>query len=391
MSLSATSEGDDSCPGPDGVTVLGVQFASIRSLFAPLRERSALMLVHVNDWLNVARCMVNPGAFVQMQRPAGLDWQEWRFPPGWAGRFAPWVMPILAKRVEQGWRRRGWKNPRLVVTFPYFLPAVRQLGGGRAIYYAVDNYQAYWPDRAAAVREQENALIRDAAATVAASSALSDWFRSRVPQAAGKIHYVPNDIRPDMTVPPRARGGDMMRYLGAKDGPVIGCYGNIASGYGIEFLVAVVEKLLDFKFLLMGQVVADGDATYRQAIAALESKPNVVMTGRLEEPGSVNVLHRCDVMVLPLPLTEQVRFSCPNRLWTYMATGKPIVSTPIPEVTKFGDLVYAAGDVDGFVEAVRRAAHENDPERARKRMQVAAEHTWPVLAQRMWSVVSATV
>ena len=389
---SALSEPSERSAEPDGITVLGVQFASIRSLFAPMRDRAKLMFIHLNDWLNVARCKLNSDAFVQMEALAGVDWREWRYPPGWANRLAPWIMPNVAARVERAWRARGWRNPRLVVTFPYFLPAVRALGAERVIYYAVDNYQAYWPDRAAAICERENELIREAAASVAASSALANWFRERVPEAAAKIHYLPNGISPAMipaAVVTNAVDDNRAQRFGQTNGPVVGCYGNIASGYGVEFLADVVERAPDFRFLLMGQVLSETNPSYRQAIAYLKKRPNVVMTGRLEEPASLQFLCQCDVMIVPLPLTDQVRYSCPNRLWTYMATGRPIVSTPIPEVTKFGELIYAATNIDEFVHALRCAAQENNPSMTEKRIAIAKQHTWPVLAQRMWSILSA--
>jgi teichuronic acid biosynthesis glycosyltransferase TuaH len=384
--------GQDRSAPPDGITVLGAQFASIKFLFAPLIGQVDLTFVHVNDWLNELRYRIRPGAFVQMEPLAGVDWQEWRFPPGWTNRWAPWVMPRLAERVERAWRQRGWKNPRLVITFPYFLPVARALGPERAVYYAVDNYQAYWPDRAAALCEQENELIKVAGASVATSSALSDWFRERVPTVAAKIHYLPNGVHGEMIAPaeevehgPLALDPKLVRHFGEANGPVVGHYGHVA--YDPEFLAAIVARLPDFRFLLMGQVLAG--KRYDKGIAHLRKCPNVVMTGRLREPGSLRSLRQCDIVVIPDPLDSQIQYCCPIRLWTFMATGRPVVSTPIPEVIKFGELIYPATTVDEFVDALVRAAQENTPSLVTKRIAIAQEHTWPVLAQRMWSILSS--
>ncbi len=366
---------------PDGITVLGVQFASIRSLFAPLIDRADLTFVHVNDWLNDLRYCFRPGAFVNVERLAGVDWREWRFPPGWTNRLAPWVMPRLANRIERAWREQGRKNPRLVVTFPYFLPLVRALGPERVIYYAVDNYQAYWPDRAAALCKQENELITDAAATIAASSALAEWFRARVPAAADRIHYLPNGVRPDMIC--ALEVGVAERSVSASP-PVVGYYGNIGSGSGIELLKTIIARLQDFRFLLIGQVLS------QDVVAQLSKFPNVIMTGHVEEPDSLRFLCQCNVMIIPMPLDDHGRYASPNRLWTYMATGRPIVSTPIPEVIKFSELVLVAADADEFVGALRRAADENDLRRTVKRLEIAKQHTWPVLSQRLWSIIGMT-
>jgi len=393
--LTSHPDRADAAHRPDGVTVLGVQFTSIKSLFAPLVDHADLMLIHVNDWLNELRYKFRRGAFVKVEPLSGTDWREWRLPPGWTNRGASWVMPRLVKRIERAWRERGWSNPRLVVTFPYFLPLARAVGPERLTYYAVDNYQAYWPDRATALYEQENELIEIAGASIVASSLLADWFRERVPSAAAKIHYLPNGVRPDMIPPPEtmrahslALEDNLAQCFGEANGPVIGYYGNIGSGYGIEFLAAIVARLPNFRFLLMGQVLSEHRSPYNEAVTYLRKCRNVSMTGHLQEPESLQFLRQCDVMIIPLPLTDQIRYSCPNRLWTYMASGRPIVSTPIPEVTKFGELVYVAANLDEFVGALGRAAQEYDPGLVTKRIEIAKQHTWPVLAERMWSILS---
>jgi teichuronic acid biosynthesis glycosyltransferase TuaH len=386
-----TSTAPQAAQAPDGITVLGVQFASIASLFGPLHDRADLSLIHVNDWLNVWRGRNRVDRFGP---PAGVDWQEWRFPPGWANRFAPWFMPNVARRILRTWRQRGWRNPRLVITFPYFLPVARKIGLHRTLYYAVDNYQAFWPDRAAIVAAQEDELIRGAAAIVATSSLLADWFKTRVPASSDKIHYIPNGISPPMLRPREAALEGPARLqprfaerFGDRTGPIVGHYSTIAPKYGVELLIATAERLPDFRFILMGQVVP-GPPDHTEAIAHLSSLPNVVMTGHLKEPGSRNVLWQCDIMIITVPMDELCIYTCPNRLWTFMATGRPIVSTPIPEVTKFGDLVYIGDSADDFVGALRAAAREHDRDRMIARIEIAKTHIWPVLADQMWSVLT---
>ena len=306
-------------------------------------------------------------------------------------------MPLVAKRVQQGWRRQGWRDPRLVVTLPYFLPVARELGFHRTVYYAVDNYQAdgyhaNWPKGAA--EAQENELIRNAVATLAASSELANWFRERAPSAAAKIHYLPNGARPDMILPseaiktgPLALRADLASRFGAATGPVVGVYGETSPGHGIEFLAAVVDRSPSFRFLVMGPVIEGLRGAGRETIERLRRCPNVVMTGHLREPESFEVLRQCDVMAMALSLDAHIYYTCPVRLWTYMATGRPIVSTPIPEVMKFGELVRFAADADEFALALRDAATERDADRAAKRIQVAKAHAWPALAQRLWEVL----
>lgn len=381
-------------PRIDGITVLGVQFASIASLFAPLQDRAGLSLVHVNDWLNVWRGQFRTGWQVQIAPPPDAEWHDWSFPPSWTNRFAGWVMPVLAKRIKRVWQSRGWRNPRLVVTFPYLEPVAREIGFDRTIYYAVDNYQAFWPARAAVVAAQEDQLIHSATATVATSALLADWFKQRVPSARHKIHCIPNGISSEMVRSTEAasRGPApleqrLAQRFGNRAGPVVGHYATIEPRYGIDLLLATAERLPDFRFLVMGQILP-GPKPYSQALARLAKLPNVMMAGRLQEPRSCDLLWQCDLMIIPVPIDAQSRYSCPNRLWTFMASGRPIVSTPIHEVAKFGDLVYIGDNIDALVGALQTAAAERDEARAAARIEIAERHTWSVLAEQMWSVLT---
>lgn len=375
---------------PDGITVLGAQYPSVVSLFAPLRDRVDLSLVHVNDWHNAWRGRNRIDSFAP---PAEVDWQEWRFPPGWANRFAPWFMPMVAKRIQQTWRQRGWRHPRLVVTFPYFLPAARDIGLEFTLYRALDNYQAYWPQRAATVARQEEELIRGTEATAVTSSSLAEWFKERVPGCSEKIHYIPNGISPLMVRSaeaalqgPAPLQGLVAERFGGRTGLIVGHYSTISPRYGAELLLAAAERLPEFRFVLMGQTVP-GPPDYMQTLARLAQMPNVLMTGHLKEPHSRDVLWQCDLMIIPIPMDDLGIYGCPNRLWTFMATGRPIVSTPMPEVAKFGNLVYLGDGVEEIVAALRAAAQERDHARILARIEIAKKHVWPVLADKMWSVM----
>jgi hypothetical protein len=48
-----------------------------------------------------------------------------------------------------------------------------------------------------------------------------------------------------------------------------------------------------------------------------------------------------------------------------------------------------SADADEFASALRRAADENDLRRTAERLEIARQHTWPVLAEQMgWSIIS---
>ena len=74
------------------------------------------------------------------------------------------------------------------------------------------------------------------------------------------------------------------------------------------------------------------------------------------------------------PLTRAVN---PLKVYEYLAAGKPVISTPMREVDKFGELVLISQDAESFISAVERAlSWSDDSEQIKGRMQVVASYSW---------------
>ena len=66
-----------------------------------------------------------------------------------------------------------------------------------------------------------------------------------------------------------------------------------------------------------------------------------------------------DVCALFHRADELGRFLHPNKIYQYLASGKPVVSTAfLPELDGFGDLVRVAGSPSRFIDAVEAALSE---------------------------------
>jgi O-antigen biosynthesis protein len=66
----------------------------------------------------------------------------------------------------------------------------------------------------------------------------------------------------------------------------------------------------------------------------------------------------------------------PLKLYEYFACGHPVVSSPLPEVQEFNDLVYVASTPDQFVSQMEAAMDENDLSTAVGRRVVAERESW---------------
>lgn len=69
----------------------------------------------------------------------------------------------------------------------------------------------------------------------------------------------------------------------------------------------------------------------------------------------------------------------------YLASGRPVVSTPIRSVEAFRDVIVTATNVDEWSRAIENALspEENYSARCQQRQSVAREHDWDTLVFRL--------
>ena len=87
-----------------------------------------------------------------------------------------------------------------------------------------------------------------------------------------------------------------------------------------------------------------------------------------------------DVGILPYILDPFTAAVMPVKLKEYLASGLPVVSTPLPDVLRFAEehpgLVTFGEDASRFVGALRAALADDDAAAVERRMAVARGYDW---------------
>jgi hypothetical protein len=162
--------------------------------------------------------------------------------------------------------------------------------------------------------------------------------------------------------------------------PVIGYYGALEDWFDADLVADVAERRPDWTFVLVGRPVSVD-------VSRLSRLPNVSMPGEQPYPLIPGWLHRFDVAIIPfkrLPLTEATN---PVKAYEILASGKPIVSVPIPEMVALGRLVRLAGTAEEMEREIAAALRPEDEALIEARRAFAREHTW---AKRFCAVGPAT-
>jgi len=188
-------------------------------------------------------------------------------------------------------------------------------------------------------------------------------------------------IRPDVLLVPNAAAYDdfaapvwarnrSLESLRAASRTLVGYFGALASWIDWDLLVEIARARPDWTLLMVGDPISP------DAIDRLAREPNVVVWPRQPYGSLGQILSAFDVAILPFRIDDTTRAVSPIKAFEYMAGGKPIVSTPLPEVLKYPE-IKVADTADAFVGEIEWALGPGQEEQHRRALQARArEHTW---------------
>lgn len=279
-------------------------------------------------------------------------------------RFAPPMHPwfgsalgdrsndaLLAQAVRRRARQLGLQDPVVVITVPIAAGVAGHLGGRTTIYYRVDDF-ALWPGyRPKMIRARERLLLRRASGLIVTAEGL------RVPSFGG----------PQMLL----EHGVDLAHFGSRSAPPKALT-KVRDGRPLLLFAGRIDQRLDPELLrdLPGQVVLIG----RQTHAKLP--PDVTVLPPVPYSELPSWLAAADVLLLPYARGQLSDTIQPLKLREYLATGRPIVASRLPEVTRIcGDLVQLGDDPEQFAAACARALRA-PTESAGLRQRLVAGDSW---------------
>jgi glycosyltransferase involved in cell wall biosynthesis len=166
--------------------------------------------------------------------------------------------------------------------------------------------------------------------------------------------------------------------------PVIGFAGNfLGEKVDIALLEAVARSRQDWTLLLVGPGRADTQA----AVERLVSLPNVRWVGAKPYADVPRYVAAFDVALIPYRANDYTRSCFPLKTYEYLAAGKPVVASGLPELEGMAPDVTVADGAGSFVAAVEAALGRLGATERRRRMAVAARNTWETRAERLLGLI----
>ena len=257
-----------------------------------------------------------------------------------------------------------YSNPTQVRSISSYNPILRVFD---SLDEAVDEFSSWQPYYHQAVASADLVL------------AASDKLYSRARQINPCTVLLPNGCDYDYF---RQAGGRRIRPLDLPElkGHVIGYMGVVASWCDLELLDELAAALPDCSFLIIGPLYNVHDVPLRS---------NLHWLGYKDYDELIDYVGYFDVGIIPFKTSTMTEAVNPIKMWEYLALGIPVVATALPEVSKYGNLVYCSAGREEFISHTRQALQDKSENRREQRMALARENSWPDRARQMLEAIEA--
>jgi glycosyltransferase involved in cell wall biosynthesis len=119
--------------------------------------------------------------------------------------------------------------------------------------------------------------------------------------------------------------------------------------------------------------------------------PGINFRGEVPHAKLPAALAGVDAFVLPYEVNDLTRGISPAKTYECLATGKPVVSAPLPAMEELAEHVYLANEPGEYVEVLRSLGELQTEEKARARIELARKNSWEVrfgeIEEALWGVL----
>jgi glycosyltransferase involved in cell wall biosynthesis len=185
---------------------------------------------------------------------------------------------------------------------------------------------------------------------------------------------VPEDLRAISTVgaSPLPAGAALPRKR-----PVLGYFGVVDERMDYELIARLADANRDWSVVMIGPTMKVDEST-------LPKRANLHWLGQRSYMDLPAYCKGFDVCMMPFALNESTEFINPTKALEYMATGRMIVSTPVPDVVRnFGGVVKVAKGPEEFISMCREAVERPEQHRIERGLKMTSENTWEKIVTRM--------
>jgi glycosyltransferase involved in cell wall biosynthesis len=267
---------------------------------------------------------------------------------------------VLVPRVVRDLGRISDDRPAVIAYPPTrtTLDLVRALSPRRLLYDCSDDYENF-PRVPQDIAETERALLARADAVSCTSGYLLEKVRPVRPDAFLSGPGV--DFRAFNALAATRRAGEPVREI-----ETVCFFGHVGERLDLTSLRETARA--GFTVRLVGEI--------SDSARPLLDEPGVEYRGAVPHRELPGALEGVDAFILPYRLSGQGRGISPAKTFECLATGIPVVASPLPALDALADHVYLAQSPAEFVRILGELPDTETRERIAARIELARENDW---------------
>lgn len=292
----------------------------------------------------------------------------------WVNALNKFLLTVFIRYYQ---RKLKLKDPYIITFLPNTVNILGRFAEKKVIYYCADHVSSFKGVDTKKIQEMEQKLFKKADFVFVTSNRLYEQKKNN----NKKTYYMPHGVDTDLFKKALDQKTKVPADISDIRKPIIGFFGHISNDWiNFEILIFMAKLHPEWSILLIGKIAAD--------IPNLSIYKNIVFLGSRDYFSLPNYSKAFDVAIIPFVDSTLTRNSNPLKLKEYLAAGRPVVSTPIPELMQYSNIIKIVTGNEAFSAAVEEYLL-NDSETSKfHRSNLMESETWECRFKSFVQIIS---
>ena len=284
--------------------------------------------------------------------------------------------------------RQGISDAVLWVYHPGYGDSVARIPHSLIVYDCVDEYTAFPEFRRtkAWIAERERRLCQVAGVVACTAPSLYDTKQKLAPGRTHFVHNVGDAAHFEQALAPAT---EIPADVASLPRPVVGFIGAVSDyKLNLDWMLHLSAARPDWSVVLIGPTGISDPST---DVGKLRARANVHLLGHRSYEQLPSYLKGFDVAVIPYRLNDYTNGVFPIKFFEFLASGRPVVISPLPAVREYWSSVRVADTAESFVQACDAALAEDDAAARQKRVELARLNSWDSRVAKLTALMLAAL
>jgi glycosyltransferase involved in cell wall biosynthesis len=286
---------------------------------------------------------------------------------------------LLVLYIKYFMKKLDFKTPLIVTFLPNVINILGCFGEKKVIYYCADQLSSFQGAPSKTILEMERELLKRANVVFVTSQHLYDEKNIY----NKNTYYIPHGVNYRLFRSALSDEVSIPQDISYIKKPIIGFFGLISRDWiDFDLLIYIAQKHPDWSMILIGKCEQD--------IPDLTPWDNIILLGPRPYEQLPGYCKAFDVALIPFVISELTINSNPLKLKEYLAAGNPVVSTKIPEVEHYRDLIHVAGDYKEFVFGIEEILRNENGKLRTRRSEAVRDESWEGRMLQITNIISGS-